>query len=320
MHAQLDSGPWADFRGMNALLPLHPAVPPEAPSGAWAPGRDEAVSALARELEANECDAYRSLFGVGAALFGDAAFEVESGDGVTAFLSPLVRKPGVFNRVLGLGLRTPPRAAELIGLAEHFRRAGCIPAFDLPPPLVDTAAAEALRALRIRRAATAAVLRRRLDGQTVVRTGRERPADLRVEPARGELSGQAAAICAQVFGVPATVRSVLRALPDEPGWQLWLASLGGQPAGAALSYTRGGRCWFGWAATLLACRGRGVKGALDEARIAAAEAAGCTLISSDTATGTSTAPDHSLRSLLRSGFTATYLRATYLQLGGDARA
>ncbi len=41
---------------------------------------------------------------------GDAAFEVESGDGVTAFLSPLVRKPGVFNRVLGLGLKSPPRA------------------------------------------------------------------------------------------------------------------------------------------------------------------------------------------------------------------
>lgn len=320
MHAQFNAVPQADFHGMNVLFPLQPAVPPGAPAGARAPGRDEVMPALARELETNECDAYRSLFGVGAALFGDAAFEVESGDGVTAFLSPLVRKPGVFNRVLGLGLRAPPRAAELIGLVEHFRRAGCTPAFDLPPPLVDIAAAEVLRALRIRRAATAAVLQRRLDCQTVVHIGRERPAGLRVELARGELSGQAATICAEVFGVPATVRSVLRALADEPGWQLWLASLGGQPAGAALSYTRGGRCWFGWAATLPGCRGRGVKGALDEARIAAAEAAGCTLISSDTATGTSTAPDHSLRSLLRSGFAATYLRATYLQLGGDARA
>jgi len=305
---------------MDAVLPRQPAVPPGATAGAGAPGRDEALPALARELEANECAAYRSLFGVGAALFGDASFEVEPGVDATAFLSPLVRRPGVFNRVLGLGLRSPPRAAELIGLAEHFRRAGCAPAFELLPPLVDTGAAEALRALRIRRVATSAVLQRRLFDEPVLRTGRGKIAGLLVVPAYGEQCRVAATICAEVFGVPATILTVLEALQDEPGWQHWLAVLDGQPAGAALSYTRGGRCWFGWAATLPACRGRGVKGALDEARIAAAQAAGCSLISSDTSTGTPAAPDHSLRSLLRSGFSPTYLRTTHLQLPGDGRA
>ncbi|MBI5719999.1 MAG: GNAT family N-acetyltransferase [Burkholderiales bacterium] len=297
---------------MSSPLPSVSPTTLGARTGARASDRDPFPPGVARELEANECTAYRSLFEVGSALFGDTAFEVESGDGVTAFVSPLVRKPGVFNRVLGLGLAAPPRAADLVGLAEHFRRAGCVPAFELPPPQLDTAAAEALRALRMRRVATAAVLQRRLDRESA-RTGRERPDNLQVLKARGEACRAAATICAEVFGMPATVLSVLEALQDQPGWQLWLALLDGQPAGAALSHTHGARCWFGWAATLPACRGRGVKGALDEVRMAAAEAAGCTLISSDTATGTPAAPDHSLRSLLRSGFTATYLRGTYLQ-------
>lgn len=313
MHARLDPGPQANFPVMTVPLPWLPTGSPAPYGEEWAPGPDDGWPALAGELEANEIAAYRSLFEVGAALFGDSAFQVESAGGATAFLSPLVGKPGVFNRVLGLGLRNPVRPPELIGLAEHFRGAGCAPSFELPPSLVDTGAAEALRALRIRRAGTAVVLQRRLIGEAAAPMPRDKKPALLTLAAQGAQCRVAATICAEIFRMPMTVLSLLQALQDEPGWQLWLALLDGRPAGAALSFTRGSSAWFGWAATLPAFRGQGVKGALDEARIDAAVAAGCDVISSDTALGTTAVPDHSLRSLMRSGFRPAYLRGTYLQ-------
>ncbi len=318
MHARIDLGPRAHFHAMTQALtapwPLDTAAVPAVPVDKWTASLGNGLPAVAGGLEANEIAAYRSLFEVGAALFGDSAFQVESADGATAFLSPLVGKPGVFNRVLGLGLRNPLRPPELIGLAEHFRGAGCAPSFELPPPLLDTGAAEALRALRIRRVATAVVLQRRLDREAEAPARREKTAALQTLAAQGAQCRVAATICAEVFRMPVAVLSLLQALQDEPGWQLWLALVDGRPAGAALSFTRGPQCWFGWAATLPAFRGRGVKGALDDARIDAAGAAGCDFISSDTALGTPAVPDHSLRSLLRSGFSPAYLRGTYLQL------
>ena len=273
--------------------------------------------APAREIEANERDAYLSLFEVGAELFGTATFDAQAAGGATAFISPLQRRPGVFNRVLGLGLERPLDTETLRQLAEHFRRAGCVPTFDLLPALLDAEAGLTLRAQQLRKAATGVVLHRMLgpDAESQpVRQGMRQVVRPGVQALRvaGPGCRAVAAICVDVFDLPLPVLAVLEALQDQPGWSHWLALVDGQPAGAALSYLRDGRCWFGWAATLPAWRGRGVKCALDDARIAAARAAGCGWISTDTGTGTPQAPDRSLQSLMHRGFLAAHLRASYL--------
>jgi GNAT superfamily N-acetyltransferase len=266
------------------------------------------------EIEANECAAYRSLFEVGAALFGRASFEVREVEGATAFLSPLMRRPGVFNRVLGLGLERPLTTGLLRSLHDEYRGAGCTPSFELLPACLDAETCAALRAQQIRRVATCVQLVRTLDGGPVapVTSGAREPVRPQVHAVRGPGCRVVAALCTEVFGLPAPVLAVLEALQDQPGWTHWVARVGGQPCGAALTYTSGDRCWFGWACTLPAWRGRGVKGALDDARIAAADDEGCRWISTDTGTGTPSAPDRSLQSLLHRGFTAAHLRASYL--------
>ncbi|MCW5633873.1 MAG: GNAT family N-acetyltransferase [Rubrivivax sp.] len=311
----------------RVIAPWSPAPPRLATEPAAEEGPDPHLPALAElramaaELEGLECEAYRSLFEVATWLFGRSAFEVIELHGATVFLSSLLRRPGVFNRVLGWGLHRPPGVGALHALRACFEAAGCVPAYDLLPPLLGEDVSASMRALRIRKGAVAAVLHRALpaDGEPLS-PPRARPSAqvVQVVAVQGEETYAPAALCAEVFAMPVTVRGILEALREQPGWQHWLALVDGEPAGAALSFTRGGRCWFGWAATRPQFRGQGVKGALDDARIAAARAAGCRSISTDTATGTPAAPDPSLRSLTHRGFAPAYLRATYLPLAGGA--
>lgn len=300
-----------DVRG--AAQPVVCAPISTGPAGGRAGPRAEPARPM-HEIEANERAAYRSLFEVGADLFGRASFDVREVDGATAFLSPLVRRPGVFNRVLGLGLDRPMAAGQLRMLREEYRAAGCVPSFELLPERLDADACAHLRAQQIRRAATSVQLVRMLDGESVepATSGIREPLRPPVRVASGPGCRVVAALCAEVFDLPAPVLAVLEALQDQPGWTHWVALDGGRACGAALTYTVGDRCWFGWACTLPQWRGRGVKGALDDARIAAADDEGCAWISTDTGTGTPASPDRSLHSLLCRGFNAAHLRASYL--------
>lgn len=312
-----------DFAPVSASAP-----PPPAPSAlvwptAERPGLRLAGTllagtsprALARELEINECEAYRSFFAVARVLHGHASFRLTEDDGVAAFMAPAVAQAGVFNRILGLGVAQPADASVVADLSQQYRRLGCGMAVDVVPELLDAETAAELRRLRIRRSVMAAVLLRRTAQapgmpELAAPGGAGEP---QVIAATGAARETVAALCAQVFEVPDTVREVLAQLSPAEGWRHWLALIDGQPAGAALSFIHQRRGWFGWAATLPQFRGRGVKGALDNARIAHAQALECEFISSDTATGTALRPDHSLLSLLRRGFETAYLRATYLQ-------
>jgi ribosomal protein S18 acetylase RimI-like enzyme len=66
--------------------------------------------------------------------------------------------------------------------------------------------------------------------------------------------------------------------PDQPGWTLYVATVGGDPAAAAVLQVRDGIGYLANAATLPAFRGRGCQTALLVRRIADAEAAGCELV------------------------------------------
>jgi len=313
---------------LGAMTPARPGWPGAVAVALGQGGRAMLAGeqrAQARRIEANERTAYRSFFAVAGALHGEAEFQCHETAGVATFVSRGQPRCAVFNRVLGLGLEAALDAALLNDLHGPFREAGCGPAFELLPALIDSAEAATLRAARVRKAVSAVVLHLGAGTGLAEAAGQARarqqvaapgPHGLWAGRASGPQRREAAEICAEVFGMPTPVRAVIEALADEPGWQLWLATIDGAPAGAALSYTHDehGRrqAWFGWAATRPAWRGRGVKGALDDARIAAAEAAGCELISTDTALGTREAPDPSLLSLVHRGFVPAHLRATYL--------
>lgn len=263
---------------------------------------------LARIIEGSETAAYRSLFATGAAVHGALAFQVRPLASATAFVSPLVGKPGVFNRVMGLGLWEPATPALLDRISALYQAAGCGFGIDLASAAIPSELPAWLRERRIRRAGLASV---------VCGTPHQVPGPHpRLEVVRATDDGQraqAAAICAQVFGVNQAVQELLAALPSDQGWRHWLALLGGVPVAAALSFVHGRHCWFGWAATLPDYRGQGAKGAIDNAWVSDAHAAGCTQANSETACSPLAGPNPSFRSFQRLGFTEAYVRTTYFQ-------
>ncbi|MBL8324562.1 MAG: hypothetical protein JNJ89_06345 [Rubrivivax sp.] len=275
-----------------------------------------------REVEGNERAAYRSLFAAGQAVHGPRCFEVADLGEAALFMSPLVRQPGVFNRVLGFGLDASADLRDLARMEAAFASRGLGMGLEASPAQLSPAVSARLRELGLRRGAMSAMLIRRhgwgagaFDAPAAWRP--ERGGTGRLRAVQADSAGQramVAAICARVFAVGDAIGRVLEALPAAGGWQHWLAYLDEEPAGAALSHVADGRCWLGWAATLREFRSLGVKGALDDLRLAHAAASGCRLVSSDTAVGTTASPDHSLKSLRRRGFEVLYQRATYLRL------
>jgi hypothetical protein len=270
----------------------------------------QTTSEAARELEANEAAAYRSLFAVAASVHGPGAFEVIDIAGATAFRSPLVPGSGMFNRVLGLGLREPLTENVLDALIELYETRGLTLALELVPMARTPELKALLRARRIRAGAQTAVLHRRRPAPPL------EAGPVQAAPASPADRQTAADICASVFEMPPPIRQVLAALGSTPGWTPWLAWLDGTPAAAALAYREGDRCWLGWDATLPAYRGRGAKGALDRARVNDALAAGCRFVSTETAVDTPERPDPSFRSFRRIGFELAYERATCFRVRG----
>lgn len=258
-----------------------------------------------QKIETNEAAAYSSLMQTGSRLHGEAAFQVRPLGSATVLVSPAIGKPGVFNRVLGLGLREPATLELVDEIVRSYREAGCGCAIELVPSIVTPELREWLRSRRIRRGAAAAVVH--LKPHAMART------QGRVQVARAGAGERdlVAAICAQVFGMPPPVRQILAALEEADGWRYWLARLDGNPVAGALSFIRGNQCWFGWDATLPEFRGLRAKSSIDDVRTTDAFEAGCTLVTSETAISTQERPDPSFRSFQRVGFELAYERATY---------
>lgn len=263
--------------------------------------------ALMRGLLDNEVTAYRSFFDVAAEIHGRESFGVVDTGEAYALMSNAVRRPGVFNRILGLGLRAPLRP-EAVGAALGCFHGGGV-AVEMKSHLVTPDVAAMLRGMRLRRwgRSAVAVLQERLHS---VDAGPVRV--LRIEPTDTARARLVAELCGEVFGVSQTIRDVLAALPRRDGWRSWLALDGGVPLGAALSHIADGRCWLGWAATAPAFRNRGVQKALLRARLLDARAEGCRLVSADVELPASGAAPPSLRALESCGFRLAYWRTSYL--------
>ncbi len=123
------------------------------------------------------------------------------------------------------------------------------------------------------------------------------------------------------FGVPDGMLSAMRSNQsfwcDVPSWHLFLASLDGEVAGAAVLSVHDdpGQPRTGYlaaAATLTNQRGRGVQTALIAARIDRARALGCTLISGQAAWGST-----SQANMQRAGMGICHLRTHWVRTDGE---
>ncbi|HET7571963.1 MAG TPA: GNAT family N-acetyltransferase [Gaiellaceae bacterium] len=109
-------------------------------------------------------------------------------------------------------------------------------------------------------------------------------------------------------GLPLEVGAGFGAVAGRPGWHLFLALAGGEPAGAGALFARDGIGWLGAAATLPEQRGRGAQTALLAARIARAAKLGLETLTVETGKNLAGRPNQSYRNILRAGFAEWYLR------------
>jgi len=261
---------------------------------------------LAELVELSESRAYASLVATGASdvrRVGASAIPVGS---ALALRAPDVTNTLVLNRVIGLGVVDDASEEVLDRIEAIYAEHGLSYAVEVSPIARPSPLPEWLRARRIRRTTSAAMLYRRTEPLHYEATPRSVIVEVAGDPSA------VAGICGTVFSVPDYVRSLIAATAGVAGWRQWIASVDEQPVGAALSYVHGRTAWLGWDAVLPAARGRGVQTALIGRRVADAHAAGCEFVTAETAVISSSRQDPSFRNYSRLGFSVAYDRATYV--------
>jgi GNAT superfamily N-acetyltransferase len=254
-----------------------------------------------RSLEAAETGMFRDLFSTlapeRAAELGVAAVDVAGG--VCAVVHPVPSR--MLNHVAGLGLAGAVTDADLDAIAQAYadtpHSVSIIPdaPADLVPRLVARGYAEGYAWMKFRRGVEPL----------------EAPTDLTIRPCRPDEGAAAAAVIAAAFGLPDTIREMVAALPGRPSWTIFGAFDGGTLVGAGALFINDTTGECGLAGTLPEARGRGAQSAILAARIDAARAAGCTLMSVETGVRLPGRPDRSYRNILRAGFEEAYERPNY---------
>lgn len=260
-----------------------------------------------RAVERGELEAFRALYA--AAPSGVGARTAEVGGALCLRLDE-ASEVTMFNRVLGLGLDRPASEGQLDAALAFLDgvRAYVAVAPDAEPP-------ELARWLEERRHVPDY-------GWTKFSRATADPpkaqTELRVERVEdGEPFAEAAV---RGFGSPLVSHEWLAALPSCEGWQCFVAFDRGEPAGAGALFVTGEIGWVGIGATKPEHRGRGAQSALLAARIAAAAAAGCSVVVTETGEPVDGRPNGSYRNILRAGFEPQYVRANYVLARNAAAA
>lgn len=267
------------------------------------------ANAMSEQAERIEADAYESMTKVAeqAGIPGFRSFRTHAG---LALLAPSLKNTIVFNRFLCLGVDSPATESQLDQLIEFYAEHGIPWSVELAAVAQPESVRNWLRERRIRRSSAAAVLASSTHDST------DAQSDLEIRCWRPEDGAAAAELAVDVFGVPEETRALLAELPHAPDWRQWLAIDGDAIAAAGLLYVGDGLGWTGWAATRPEYRGRGLHGALIQARLRDAAKHGCQWVFTDTATGTATRPDTSYKNHLRRGFQVLHARYSCLAIPG----
>jgi len=140
-------------------------------------------------------------------------------------------------------------------------------------------------------------------------TGAALPA---VRLARQDEYSVAGEILSLSFGMPVLVEW-MAGLAGRPAWQVYFVEdERGKPVATGTLLIDGANAWFGMGATLPEARQRGAQQALLAARLAAARAAGCSMVSVEAEAADAGEHRPSLKNLLRAGFLLAGTRRNYL--------
>lgn len=212
-----------------------------------------------------------------------------------------------FNRVVELDPSARLDAILIASLAEHYRGLGLSRAF-LPWPATSPPPPASLP---------------RLPGVEVVLHNRWVKLGRNVTPPRVVRSGfdfaslgagdveAVTSVLATAFDFPPPLAAIFAAAVGVAGWRHFGLADGGRLVAVAGLYLTGETGWLGPAATLPSHRGRGAQQELLGRRIEAAAAAGCRLLSVETAEPTPERPVASYRNVRRLGFVELYRRPNY---------
>jgi hypothetical protein len=286
-----------------------PATGAEAAAGFEAGRATDASSDLAVLCEGSEARAYTSLVAAARAAPG---FEVARQGAVVMLRSTAVRSSLLFNRVLGLGLGTPARAADIDGVCSWYAADGLPFGVELSPAARPAELPDWLRAQR---------LRKRLPTQVLVRNGSAPPphyapwarmTGLRVDAVGPDAAATVARVSCENFAMPAAVADLLTLGSQAPGWRRWLALDGQTAVGASLSYVEDGVAWLGWTSVLPSHRGRWVHAGIVARQLQDAFESGCQWVTTETAQSSPAQPDPAYFNLRKFGFADAYLRPVYV--------
>jgi len=258
---------------------------------------------VARLVELTEAAAYADLLRAAPASWGCVADETAAGWCLFAPALDLL----LFNRIVGAGVSSPVRRADLQPLVARFRSAG-LRSFGVqlspaaqPAALADWLLDEGLarrdRWTKVYRAA-----------------GLVSPAetDLRIETIGSDRAELFAVVMTTGFGMPAARRPWVASIVGRPNWRHYLAWSGTEPVASAAMFVHGDAGWLGIASTLPAARRRGAQSALMAKRLEDGQALGCRWFVTETGEDLPDRPNPSFHNMMRAGFTVAYHRANFM--------
>jgi hypothetical protein len=243
------------------------------------------------ELERAEAEAYGSIRAATGRPFRRIA-------GAVCVATPGVEDIQV-NRVTALGIEREPTDVELEEIEEFFGGHGARFAISvMPGPLHD-------RRLARGYAVGPSWMKFKRDASAPPASATELTI---VETSDPESFGD---IVAKAFGLPPDVR-FFDGLAGTPGWTLFLARAGAEPAGAAALFVHERVGWLGITGTVPEHRGKGAQTALLAARLLRGRELGVRQFTVETGEKPPTGPGASYRNIVRAGFAEAYLRPNVL--------
>lgn len=132
---------------------------------------------------------------------------------------------------------------------------------------------------------------------------------LPVRLARRDEADLVGAVICRSHGIPPVMVPWFSALVGRPGWHCFVVDdAESLPVAAGALFVAGDRAWLGMGGTLPEARCRGAQYVLLAARLAAAQALGCTVAAVETGVPDGAEPSPSLNNIRRVGFRAVGLR------------
>lgn len=235
------------------------------------------------------------------------AISVEERDG--ALISVVARTDVLaLNRVLGLGIATPPDEGDVERLVENYARAGACRFFaQLSPTTYDPELIDLLQARGFRHYNNWVKLER-----DVAVEPPEVETDLSVREIGAEGARDFGDIIVRCFRWPGELGGWASALVGREGWHHYMAFEGERPVATGALFVAGEHAWIDFAATLPEYRNRGAQRALLARRMRDAGRLGCRTLVVEAAEETSQRRSPSLNNLLGFGFRVAYVRPNYI--------